>query len=69
MITLKDHTYNIPAIFVFTEDMMIQALEANGWNTLWHEDNWVHKNMTDPDHGGVGIEDAFKILLRKCNLI
>lgn len=69
MTTLEDKTYSVPAMFLFTESMMRQALEANGWYNIHTEDYWVNKDITDLDHGGLDTEDAFKSLLRKCNLV
>ena len=49
--------------------MIDTALRANGWNDLWHPDNWVHESSTNPDWSGVSKKEAFEILLRECNLI
>ena len=55
--------------FEFTKEMIKVALKANGWHTLWHEENWVHDSATNPDYEGVNIETAFRRLLRECNLL
>lgn len=56
-------------IFSINEQMIDSALRANGWNDLWHPDNWVHESSSNPDLAGVSKKEAFEILLRKCNLI
>ncbi|WP_363348781.1 hypothetical protein [Methylocystis echinoides] len=51
--------------FMFHEDMMTDALEANGWLNVW-DIYWVQ------DAGGwIGLttEDAFVVLLREKNLL
>lgn len=56
-------------IFSFNEQMIETALRANGWNDLWHPNNWVHESATNPDWAGVSKKEAFETLLRKSNLI
>ena len=56
-------------IFSFNEQMIETALRANGWNYLWHPNNWVHESATNPDWAGVSKKEAFETLLRKSNLI
>lgn len=52
--------------FTFDEDMIIQALEANGWRNVW-DIYWVQ------DRGagfcGLTTEDAFIALLREKTLL
>ena len=55
--------------FTFDEEMIHNALEANGWNDLWHPDNWVHSSNTNPDRSGVTKKQAFQELLYRNNLI
>lgn len=55
--------------YVFNKDAMIAALKANGWHTLWHEENWVPPNAPNPDWAGVDIWTAFETLLKSKNLI
>lgn len=55
--------------FIFNANDIEGALRANGWRDLWHPDNWVHEDSTDPDHSGTDIMSAFKVLLRSKNLI
>ena len=55
--------------FTFDEEMIVRALRANGWNDLWHPDNWVHESASNPDWAGVSKKQAFEILLKKLNLI
>jgi hypothetical protein len=55
--------------FTFTEEMMKEALLANGWYELFVADNWVERDNKHPDYAGISRLSAFKILLRKVNLI
>jgi hypothetical protein len=55
--------------FKFDDEMIDAALKANGWNDLWHPDNWVHESSENPDWSGVSKKRAFEILLMKKNLI
>ena len=55
--------------FTFNEEMIDNALRANGWKDLWHPDNWVHESANNPDWAGVSKKQAFEILLRKSNLV
>lgn len=55
--------------FTIDEQMIENALRANGWNDLWHPDNWVHESSNNPDWAGVSKKKAFETLLRKNNLI
>ena len=55
--------------FIFTQEMMEIALEANGWRKLWSETNWVSPDCPNPDWGGVSLESAFNTLLVNANLI
>ena len=54
--------------YVFTEGMMRTALAANGYYTLWHEENWVPPESKNPDYAGMSLLEAFKHLLRKKNV-
>lgn len=55
--------------FTINEQMIETALRANGWNDLWHLNNWVHESTSHPDWAGVSKKEAFETLLRKNNLI
>lgn len=57
--------------FCFDEKAIEIALRANGWDTLWHPDNWVYNfnENPDPDHAGVSIQIAFELLMRENNLV
>lgn len=54
--------------FSFTEEMMIDALKANGWGYGWAGDDWVSSTM-NADHGGLTLKEAFAALLFSSNLI
>lgn len=56
--------------FCFDEEAMEAALRANGWDTLWHNNNWVYNfnENPDPDHAGVSLKQAFAILMHENNL-
>lgn len=56
-------------IFSFNEQMIEDALRANGWNDLWNADNWVHESASNPDWAGVSKKQAFETLLRNNNLM
>ena len=44
-------------------------IKANGWNTLWHEDNWVHKDAKNPDWAGHSVDQAFCATIRKAGIV
>lgn len=46
-----------------TKEVMIRELSKDGWSTLWHEDNWVAPDATNPDWAGMNIIAAFKCML------
>jgi hypothetical protein len=48
-----------------SKENMEKELTKDGWNTLWHEDNWVAPDATNPDWEGMNIVRAFKVLLYK----
>jgi hypothetical protein len=54
--------------FTFTKEMISCALVANGYYTLWNEDNWVPPDSKNPDWAGMSMMEAFKSLLRKKNM-
>jgi hypothetical protein len=56
-------------IFIFTKEMMEFALRTNGWHTMWNEDNWIKKESTNPDWGGMPLTTAFNKLLKEHNFI
>ena len=55
------------AVYTFTEQDIIDALEANGW-FLSYGDEWVHEKQTYIDRGGLSLREAFEALLRKSNI-
>mgnify|MGYP000597854783 CR=1 FL=1 len=55
--------------FVFDEELIRGALEANHWHTLWHPENWVRDDDPNPDYNGVNIKEAFRRLLLSKNMI
>lgn len=50
--------------FVFTPEMMSDALEANGWFNAW-DIYWTRGKDRGDDWGGLILRDAFEILLRE----
>jgi hypothetical protein len=54
--------------FTFDDEMITVALEANGYYTIWNDDNWAHKESLDPDHSGQTKQRAFERLLYELNL-
>ena len=54
--------------FTFDEEMITVALNANGYYALWNDNNWVHKESTDPDHSGQTKQKVFERLLYALNL-
>ncbi len=52
--------------FIFDEDMIVRALEANGWRNVW-DIYWIHDEA--PGFCGLTTEDAFIVLLRDKNLL
>ena len=55
------------AVYCFTEQDIIDALEANGWYVSWGGE-WVHESWSKRDNGGMNLREAFEALLRKSNL-
>jgi len=55
--------------YIFDKEMMKRCLEANGWHTLWNDDNWVNDDMVNPDMAGTDIFVAFIILLKSKNML
>ena len=55
------------AVYTFTEQDIIDALEANGWYVSWGNE-WVHEKWTRTDQGGLTMKEAFERLLRSANL-
>jgi hypothetical protein len=53
---------------VFTEAMMIRALEANGWFDAW-DIYWTRAKEFGDDWGGLTLRDAFEVLLREKNIL
>jgi hypothetical protein len=43
-------------------------IKANGWYQLWHPDNWVPKNATNPDTEGHSLDQAFCATIRKAGV-
>lgn len=59
--------------FTFTEQDMINAIKANGWETLWSDNNWIksewnYDKTKNVDNMGHTLEHAFKRLLRDNNI-
>ncbi|WP_442756405.1 hypothetical protein ACNHKD_07265 [Methylocystis sp. JAN1] len=54
--------------FVFTPEMMSEALEANGWFNAW-DIYWTRGKEYGADWGGLIVRDAFEILLREKKLL
>lgn len=54
--------------FVFTESMMIDALEANGWFNAW-DIYWMRAEERGAGWGGLSLTDAFESLLAEKNLL
>lgn len=55
-------------IFQFTEEDMVNALRANGWENGWAGDDWVGPFM-NADKGGLTLQEAFHSLLYNKNLV
>jgi len=55
-------------LFCFTQEMMVTALEANGWSTGWAGNDWVSPFM-NADRGGLTLQEAFESMLYNKNLI
>ena len=41
-----------------------RILRENGYHTLWHEENWVHKDDPNPDWSGRPLEQAYNQLMK-----
>ena len=54
--------------FIFDEEMIGEALKANGWSSGWNSQMWVHENE-NPDYSSHTTKEAFAKLLYKCNLV
>jgi hypothetical protein len=54
--------------FCFDEEMIETALIANGWETGWNSEMWVHKSE-NADYVSYSKKEAFAKLLYKCNLV
>jgi hypothetical protein len=54
--------------FCFDEEMIETALIANGWETGWNSEMWVHKNES-VYYASYSKKEAFAKLLYKCNLV
>jgi hypothetical protein len=53
--------------FTFDEQMIIHALEANGWRNVW-DIYWIGADRQE-DWGGLTMEDAFLTLLKEKSLL
>lgn len=54
--------------FVFTPEMMSDALEANGWFNAW-DIYWTRDKDHGDDWGGLTLRDAFEVLLREKGML
>ena len=54
---------------IITEEQMIAALRANGWRTVWTDNDWVKPDCSDPDHAGRSLQEAFRTLLKEKNIL
>ena len=54
--------------FVFDEEMIDDALKANGWSAGWNSNEWSHEDE-NADYCSYTTKEAFTKLLNKCNLI
>jgi hypothetical protein len=52
--------------FNFDEQMMADALEANGWVNVW-DIYWTQRD--EPGWGALALDEAFQTLLDKKNLL
>lgn len=48
-----------------SKEKMAEELRKDGWNTLWHEDNWVAPDATNPDWAGMNIVMAYKVAMNR----
>lgn len=48
-----------------TQDQIKETLKANGFYQLWHEDNWVPPNASNPDWAGMTMTQAYALLQKK----
>ena len=47
---------------------MVRFLKANGWEQLWHVDNWIRSEWRNDarisiDHAGRQTEDAYEVAM------
>jgi hypothetical protein len=52
--------------FTFDEQMIVDALEANGWSNAW-DIYWI--NPSAPGWGALTADDAFQVLLGEERLL
>jgi hypothetical protein len=50
-----------------TDEQKKEIVKKYGWSTLWHEDNWVHRSMTNKDWCGVDIDSAYDSVINNRN--
>ena len=51
---------NLKPVGVATEDEMKSFVKANGWYTLWNENNWVNNDVKNLDWGGRSLKSAYQ---------
>ena len=51
---------NLKPVGVATEDEMKVFVKANGWYTLWNENNWVNNDVKNLDWGGRSLKSAYQ---------
>ena len=51
---------NLKPVGVATEDEMKAFVKANGWYTLWNENNWVNNDVKNLDWGGRSLKSAYQ---------
>jgi hypothetical protein len=44
---------------------MEKELTKDGWYTLWHDENWVSPDATNPDWEGMSITQAYMVMMNK----
>jgi hypothetical protein len=50
--------------FSLTKEDKERYIKTKGWYQLWHPDNWVPKNATNPDNEGHSLDQAFVRVIR-----
>lgn len=55
-------------MFLFTEQQMKDALHANYYRPGWRVEEWVPPGV-NPDYCSMTLEEAFKHLLEKANIL